>query len=659
MAAAGYPTDAKGVVLCQSGCGRSVAPGKSKSGQDFKTCCRSCAVRGSTHDPECDARQVSSLAVVGSPKRPKARTVDASLFKVPVKRLGVSGGTAPFFALQLTTAGMETLKKPSSGWFVGKDLSHTREEVAFYEDAKNILASTDDTDGLKGVLGFLFEYLGVLVAKEEGAAEDAKPVEMLVLRNLFDGYKSTRMLDIKIGEKTASSGWYGKSWSKAMYRSIVDGFTNSGAEGFRVAGFNGPPPSFASRDPLLDVKFAGMGADAHKKALRLVFSQMSGVEMFTYLLDLRSMDCKDEELDRRVSASELAEILLRELVKELVSLSAVCRLVKVPQKWVGSSVALTFDVDSLPLRADLKDRDGKLVKFNIFDWGRSELNTSQHHAALTDEEKKSREDFWTYYVSGIDQLAWTAARAYQHRFVTTTHWPKVRVQIFDFDSMSIDDHLGEVDIPLVATAGEVTVKLASPHTPHVGANPNKSTPKLVYSMRERRYPQGSHFSSSWVLKVHKACDLPVADRMQGKSDPYLLIVPLNTKGDSMKHFSQQSAVIINSLNPAWEEEFEFPVASDRGHDVQILEEALRPYSTSAIIAQYETCFPAKQLSPQQEKHAVDAWAAWIDAACAASGHAMAPRRRRSSDVYSALKEAGDVFLGKSRFSLHGHSSHHR
>mmetsp|Transcript_49699 Transcript_49699/g.118425 ORF Transcript_49699/g.118425 Transcript_49699/m.118425 type:complete len:640 (+) Transcript_49699:95-2014(+) len=41
--------------LCKQGCGRSVAPGTTRSGKPFDTCCRNCAT-GEGHSAECDAR---------------------------------------------------------------------------------------------------------------------------------------------------------------------------------------------------------------------------------------------------------------------------------------------------------------------------------------------------------------------------------------------------------------------------------------------------------------------------------------------------------------------------------------------------------------------------------------------------------------------------
>jgi len=42
-------------VLCKGGCGRSVAPGVTRSGKPFDTCCKGCAT-GTDHTPECSTR---------------------------------------------------------------------------------------------------------------------------------------------------------------------------------------------------------------------------------------------------------------------------------------------------------------------------------------------------------------------------------------------------------------------------------------------------------------------------------------------------------------------------------------------------------------------------------------------------------------------------
>merc|ERR1719422_1020464 len=151
--------------------------------------------------------------------------VDESQFVTPVKRLGVSGGTAPFFELRLKDAPVDV----SPTYWIGKDLSHAMDEITFYEELLEI--KERGNSGVEAIIGFTFEYLGVLEAEEEGAEADGKK-QLLVLRNLRDGCKQLRMLDIKMGEQTAAAGWQGKSRIAAMRQGVIDGLTNSAAEGF-------------------------------------------------------------------------------------------------------------------------------------------------------------------------------------------------------------------------------------------------------------------------------------------------------------------------------------------------------------------------------------------------------------------------------------------
>ena len=145
--------------------------------------------------------------------------VDPSLFASPVKRLGVSGGTAPFFALKL----LNPTEGRTEDHFIGKDLSRAVDEIAFYEEMLGIVNSDNEECGLRDLLSFGFEYAGVLTAPEEGVeeGEDAER-ELLVLRNLRDGCSTLRLLDIKMGERTASAGWHGKSWSHAHRQGLMD-----------------------------------------------------------------------------------------------------------------------------------------------------------------------------------------------------------------------------------------------------------------------------------------------------------------------------------------------------------------------------------------------------------------------------------------------------
>lgn len=74
--------------------------------------------------------------------------VDSSKFVCPVQRLGVSGGTAPFFSLELT--------EERSDYWIGKDLSRAMDEVHFYEKVKSL--SKHSSQELQALQSFMFEY---------------------------------------------------------------------------------------------------------------------------------------------------------------------------------------------------------------------------------------------------------------------------------------------------------------------------------------------------------------------------------------------------------------------------------------------------------------------------------------------------------------------
>eukprot|EP00960_Hanusia_phi_P012211 356171-Hanusia_phi.AAC.5 len=61
------------------------------------------------------------------------------------------------------------------------------------------------------------------------------------------------------------------------------------------------------------------------------------------------------------------------MLKRMSELCKYFEQVPVPQKWIGSSVALGFDACQLPRRDNSLAKEIDKVIVNIFDWGRSEL----------------------------------------------------------------------------------------------------------------------------------------------------------------------------------------------------------------------------------------------------------------------------------------------
>ncbi|CAK8985996.1 unnamed protein product [Durusdinium trenchii] len=482
--------------------------------------------------------------------------VDEELFEDSVERLGVSGGSAAFFKLRL-----KSQSRPMD-YFIGKDLSHAEDEVNFYEEALQ-LQRQRGAAGLGPLLGYTLEYAGVLTHTEIHPRAAGR-TELLVMRNLRCGAVKFRFLDIKIGQKTAQVGWQGKSRAAALRQSLVDGITNSSCEGFRLEGFDGRPPALESMDPLLDLGMSGNAKMAHK-ALRVMLQRMPAVEMLLHWLDLHQepLDVEDHELPGRLCTTELAEVVGHEAVRGLYGLAVACRRSPVPQKWIGSSVGLGFDAGHVPKREHGEEEVRKSTVVCIFDWGRSELNTMQKHMQLSEKDQLDRIEFWRYYMGGIDRLAWEAARAYHHRF-SCRKWSLLTFKVCDFDSMSENDFIGRLSVPVEETSGEVCAELSSKDRNHVVGDYWRGAATLTYSITWRAFPQPSRLKGAWRVHLIRAQHLPRQDKMQLRttSDPMCEITACAEDEHGLLCLRQVSSVKVRHLDPEWGETFDLPVATE-------------------------------------------------------------------------------------------------
>lgn len=524
----------------------------------------------------------------------------------PVCRLGTSGGTAPFFRLQLRAP-----LKPfgSLDYYIGKDLSHAKDEVGFYEAARELMNGTASVRKcFQPLLDFLLDYAGVYTSDVAGAEA---PRELLVMRNMRDGYQKLRMLDIKIGEKTASAGWQGKSRMAAIKQDILDGLTNSKGEGFRLEGFDGPPPSLLSMNPLLDaLKLLYPGKDVKKKAYRFMLQRKPATEVFMHLLDVHQEpgDVSEADLRETLSPSEAAELALHEICCRLAKLALACRQCPIPQKWVGSSVALGFESGQLPSRKAPESELREKVLVKLFDWGRSELNTPESHAELEEQERQDRATFWRYYMGGIDSLAWEAARCYRHRFGCANGWFKVDVVVYDFDSLSESDFIGQVSLHLRPTE-ETTVRLLDKEGREVRRG-LRSAASLTFRIDWRCFPDGSRLSGAWRVTLVRAENLPGLDWGLGRStsDPFAVLTAVSQ--DGRFRFRQQTCVAERQLDPVWEETFELPVAADPS--------ALHTALNSAVVglgaAPLGAVLIHEDAGEEQVDQAFGAWAQRLDTA---------------------------------------------
>jgi len=194
----------------------------------------------------------------------------------------------------------------------------------------------------------------------------------------------------------------------------------------------------------------------------------------------------------------------------------------------------------------------KKALVSIFDWGRSELNTLDRHMQLSEADQKDRSEFWSYYVGGIDRLAWEVSRAYLHRLGVADAWTDVIFRIHDFDSMTSNDFLGKLRVPL-QECGRTTKDLE-------GMNGSKRG-ELTFSIAWQPYPQPSRVTGAWRVTVEAAAKLPASDgvMIMSSSDPFAEVIAISQ--DGRRGFRQVTEVKVKNLSPEWKETFEIPVVS--------------------------------------------------------------------------------------------------
>mmetsp|Transcript_25988 Transcript_25988/g.57349 ORF Transcript_25988/g.57349 Transcript_25988/m.57349 type:complete len:743 (-) Transcript_25988:89-2317(-) len=518
-------------------------------------------------------------------------SVDPSLFQLPAKRFGVSGGTAPFFELRLND-----VAEQSQSYWIGKDLSHAMDEVGFYEQRRVLAAA--GSQGLEHLFQFMFEYLGVLECNEEGF-EQGPPRQLLVLRNLGDGCLKLRLLDIKIGEKTAAAGWQGKTRIAALRQSLVDGFTNSYVEGFRLEGFDGQPPALKSMDPLLDLGGSeDFSEKLRRKAMRLMLQRMPATDFLMHFLDLRQAPAfATSALATELSAIEVAELVLHEVTVKLTALAVACRRAPAPQKWIGSSVALGFDAGRAPSRCTPESQLRSRVLVKIFDWGRSELNALERHTTLSAQEQGDRLEYWRYYAGGIDRLCWEAAREYWHRFTNVRGWHQALLTVFDFDSVGHNDYIGQVQVPM-AIMQETTSPLMNRYGKAVHGRDGPAT--ITYSVSWIDFPGGARLKGTWRIHVLRASNLVGLDGLRGQSSDPFVSVTVSSE-DGLLRWRQDSAMAPKTLHPVWDETFDVPAAKPSEFPHELLQQA-------ADIVAAEDLFPVS--ASQEETAGLEALTLW-------------------------------------------------
>lgn len=535
-------------------------------------------------------------------------------FQQPVKKVGVSGGTAAFFHLNLKKGPNTMSCNKSKTYYIGKDLSHAVNEVTFYEEILKLRSLSNITtreqrhyQPLLNLFKFSLEYAGVLTALDE----DNNNRNLLVLRNLFDNTTKLRLIDLKIGERTASAGWKGKKRANAFRQTLFDQITNSKCEGFRLEGFESPPETINSILPKLDAYYSKMNnivqtvcckinkvsteedgvlnsiekedassSDFVKKTLKVLFQTLNGSDIFMHFLDLHQQQFHNyttlndhKKPEDYYTPDEYTEIIMHQIVQTLLQITIACYQVTIPQKWVGSSLAIGYDVATLPHVSQSEEQIRSSVKVHLFDFGRSELTTHTPDAKIindnnvvdststTNKTKKNNEaddrmTFWNYYKGAILQIFWSAAKSYVCRFGNIDHCEQIVITVCKLYAGMEEHHLGQLEVPLVPTNLTSSSILARNSKIEVGT--------VQYSIEWRPNNRNtSRLKGSWnihILKanIHQRKSSTLRKMVTVPPNLYCVITATNSNNDSLS-FDQVSSMKSNTYNPIWNETFTIPI----------------------------------------------------------------------------------------------------
>mmetsp|Transcript_53497 Transcript_53497/g.142132 ORF Transcript_53497/g.142132 Transcript_53497/m.142132 type:complete len:650 (-) Transcript_53497:217-2166(-) len=486
---------------------------------------------------------------------PPYTVVDPSIFVTPFQPLSRSGGTAAFYRTTLReeeddgTAtktrrrrGISIVGPPRGAsadvvstvdCWIGKDIAHALGEVAFYEEAR-LVRSLPGWEMLRWLLGYKGVCCAPCQVEEVG---DPRELELMLLRNCRDGFKSCRLLDVKIGQVTAVRDWHGKSAFAAWRQSFVDAVTNSVRQGFRLEGLDNPPVTVRSMYAKLEEGIPSTVIGVKPKRLKRLYLQgLTGLQFVSHFLSLH--DAPDSTFARRSERApsadtirppafragtrtfsssqdtltnvEIQELVLLGCIEELARLVAALRSVPVPQQWIGSSVMLAFDAGARPDR----DGTGVPVRVHIFDWGRAELNTPERYAAMTEEDRASRRKYWGYYCGGIAKLLYDCCHLYVIRFFHPKQ--SVALTMYHKHTWKADGFIGTCALPLKEAAGGDGVTMGAAETvldtwfgkPVKSGIISSKEIKLGVSVLGSALPSESRLRSRWLVHVHGAQGLP-------------------------------------------------------------------------------------------------------------------------------------------------------
>lgn len=505
---------------------------------------------GSESDSASDGESASSET--------KPTEVPDGVFSAP-EPLGRSGGTARFYRLDYVGPSSGALAdaygKSEDRW-IGKDLAHAKDELWFYEQI-----ATLDTEDFQLLHRWCMPYGGILTARCATGSKGTSDLEserrrLLLLGNVRSGTLNCRFLDIKIGEETAVAGWKGKSGYAAVRGRMLDRYTNSILEGFRLEGFDNMPIALQTQAEGAQ----GVCLSVEKKSRRFQLQRLTALDFLLHWIDHSELASPLHDRDPDIlHPIEYSECILFDACRQLAELCADALTMPVPQMWIGSSLALACEGAMLPRRqkahemlASRSQASAGLARAHIFDWGRSELNTGAAHAERLPGCQQMRQSYWNIWLRGAIRILYDCVVLYRRQFSSrlTSRRSLIVIEVYDYDVMKSNDLIGCASLPLKPTSGQQSLRLL-----RSGSHGEIALDSEVdVSIDHIDLPDTSRLSQAWRVTVHCVRKLPWMDTFS-KTDPLVVIKVVTPGSDCIPEAA--TPVIWNNNNAVFDWNLEF------------------------------------------------------------------------------------------------------
>lgn len=490
--------------------------------------------------------------------------------------------------------------------WLGKDTAGSLDELEFHDTAMRLRyrrsrdnpADICESDCWR-IFDYLVSYHGLLkgqICHVPGSVSHfrERPLDLLVVRSPLEGLARPRLLHLEVGPRTTAL--------QHRRGSDVDTASFSRQEGIRVEGFLAPPQSVASEEATHDARGWTWGECTQRRAKRMPLQRLNLTGALTALVDFRDAiseerlwpsesiigfpafagKAQDAFLDEFLGPAEYAELSLLSLVRELASLLRACGDVPVPQKWVGSSLALLVEVGAAPPRTssiDPLDWVAARVKLRLFGWNRSRVSSQLSGQFTSLIEQQDNELLWQIYQDSLARVLWEASRLYFHTFCIQD-WTKLRIEVFEISPRGEEISIGVAEAGLeegcsVRRALPLTTALGVAHI--YGTDGKPATVVITVSFAECPVP--SRFRGVWRVIIDSATRLPApstattespgSKRPVSSSQARCMFATVTARGPAKGALASEGVVSFQRTSPVsdrhpagpvWKEEFEFLVA---------------------------------------------------------------------------------------------------